>query len=169
MRLPRLLALFAVTLCGFALLGCQSSRSSKKDYPVSVVRFMIEAAPGEMGLIVRLPVSGTQITLMPKTYFTEYDVERCEVVENTLGRGFMFQFTSEASRDLYRQTVGMQGRRIVTTLNGVAIGAMRMDRPISEGFIITNVELEPQGMEKLAEHITRTSVDGRKELKKKAG
>jgi hypothetical protein len=79
----------------------------------------------------------------------------------------MFLLTPDASRDLFRQTLAAQGRRIVTTVNGQPIGAVRIDRPISQGVILTYVELPAEDLIKLASDITRTSEDARKELKKK--
>ena len=117
----------------------------------------------------RLPRSGTVIPLAPKAQFTEYDIERCTVMDNELGRSLVFELTSRAVKDLYRVTATNQGRRIVTVVNGLPIGAIRITSPISQGYIVTYVEVEDAELEKLAKEITQTSEDARKELEKKTG
>jgi hypothetical protein len=167
MRYLRLgLGLFLVSVVFFAT-GCGSSGSKKKDYETVAVRFLFEADQREAGALIRLPTSGTTVRVQPKSLFTEYDVTKVDVVNNEFGPALMFQFTSDASRDLFRQTLTAQGRRIVTTVNGQPVGAIRIDRPISQGVILTYVELPPEDLIKLASDITRTSEDARKEIQKK--
>lgn len=128
---------------------------------------MIEAGENEAGTTLRLPRSGTVIRVLPRSFFTEYDVTKAEVLDNELGKSLLFQFTQAATRDLFRQTVSNQGRRIVTVVNGMPIGATQVNRPISEGYIFTYVEVEDDQVAKLAKDITRTSEDARKELEKR--
>jgi hypothetical protein len=161
----RWLTVALVVACSLGVGGCATS--TKKDYPASVVRIMIEAPVAEAGAVVRLPKSGTVIAISPKSQFTEYDIVRCESVQNELGRALVFEFTPQASRDLYRLTASNQTRRLVTAMNGVAIGARRIDRPIAEGFFMTYVELEDENLEEIAKNITKTSQDAIKELEKK--
>jgi hypothetical protein len=160
---------FLLPLLGMALVfggGCMSS-SKKKDYPVSVVRFLLESDSRESGILVRLPKSGVTIAVEPKSYFTEYDIEKCEVVDGELGKALAFAFTAPAGRDLYRISVPNRGKRIVTTLNGVPIGARRIDSAVSQNFWVTYVEVPETEVLELAKNITRTSVDLRAELEKK--
>jgi hypothetical protein len=156
---------FTLLLAGLALGGC-ASKTAKKDYPVSVIRFMVEATAQENGGVVRLPQSGVVIPIAPKTYFTEYDVLRCDVIDNELGKSLSFQFTDEATRDLYRFTASNQGKRFVLVLNGVAIGAQRISSANSQGFVIAYVELPDSELIALAKNITLTSEDARKEAAK---
>jgi hypothetical protein len=156
---------FTFLLAGLALGGC-ASKTAKKDYPVSVIRFMVEATAQENGGVVRLPQSGVVIPIAPKTYFTEYDVLRCDVIDNELGKSLSFQFTDEATRDLYRFTASNQGKRFVLVLNGVAIGAQRISSANSQGFVIAYVELPDSELIALAKNITLTSEDARKEAAK---
>lgn len=149
----------------FLALGCGSSGSKKKDYDTVAVRFLFEADQRDAGALIRLPTSGTTVRVQPKSLFTEYDITKVDVVSNEFGPALLFQLTSAAARDLFRQTLTAQGRRIVTTVNGQPIGAVRIDRPISQGVILTYVELPPEDLIQLASDITRTSEDARKELK----
>lgn len=164
MRYLRLLLipLLGLVVCGAT--GCMSSK--KKNYPVAVVRFLLEADSENAGAVVRLPQSGVVIPVEAKAHFTEYDIEGCDVVDNELGKSLVFKFTSAASRDLFRLSVPNQGKRIVTTINGRAVGARRIDRPLAQGVIVTYVELPEEELEKLAKNIARTSKDLRDELEK---
>jgi hypothetical protein len=166
MRSLRLLlvSFFSLTLLVGA--GCMN-RSKKKDYPMTVARFVLEAGPRDAGAVVRLPTSGVSIAVEPKSYFTEYDIEGCEVVNNELGKALAFRLTQQAGRDLYRLSVPNQGKRIVTLVNGRAIGARRIEGALSQGYIVTYVEVPEEELETMAKNITKTSVDLREELDKK--
>lgn len=160
------LGMFSLVLAGLALSGCASKSSKKRNYPIAVVRFMVEATTTENGGIVRLPQSGVVIPIAPKTYFTEYDIMRCEAIENELGKSLAFQFTDDASRDLYRFTAMNQGKRIVVVVNGIAIGAQRISAANSQGFVVAYVEVADSELPGLAKNITLTSEDARKEAAK---
>lgn len=163
---PRLI--FSLLLaCAFAfLVGCASSK--KKNYPETVARFLLEASASEAGATVQLPRSGTTIRVAPKTYFTEYDIVSCSAVFNEFGRSLVFKLTPEASRDLFRLTATSRGKRLVTVINGVAVGARRIEDPLSDGYIVTYVEIEDERLDEFAKNIVSTSTDGRKELEKRA-
>ncbi|MEY4489958.1 MAG: hypothetical protein RIQ79_2466 [Verrucomicrobiota bacterium] len=161
----QLISLFCLLFAGLAAGGCASS-SKKKDYPISVVRFMIEATAQENGGLVRLPQSAVAISIAPKTFFTEYDIVRCDVVDNELGKSLVFQFTEDASRDLYRFTATNQGKRIVVVLNGTAIGAQRIVSPNMQGYLVMYVEIPETELITLAKNITLTSTDARKDAAK---
>jgi hypothetical protein len=162
----RFLIRFSTLLLTCLAVGGCASKPAKKDYPVSVIRFMVEATAQENGGVVRLPQSGVVIPIAPKTYFTEYDIMRCDVIDNELGKSLSFQFTEDATRDLYRFTATNQGKRLVLVLNGVAIGAQRISTANSQGFVIAYVEFPETELVTLAKNITRTSEDARKEAAK---
>ena len=141
---------------------------SKKDYPVTVARFYLEATnANEAGGVARLPISGVSITIQPAAYFTEYDIEGCEVVTNELGKGLAFKLTTAASRDLFKMSVPNQGKRLVTRVNGRPIGARRIDGAFSQGYLVTYVEMPEGELEAMAKNIARSSKDLREELEKK--
>lgn len=167
MKFPRLL-LSCVTVAAALLLGACASSGKKKDYPPAVARFLIESAPGEAGVTIQLPKSGSTIQVSPKSYFTEYDIQKCDVLDGELGKCLVFKFTEQAARDLYRMSATNQGRRIVTAVNAVAIGARLMDRPIGDGYLVTYVETDEKELVELAKNITKTSLDAQEELKKKS-
>ena len=167
MLLTRLLSV--LLLLGLSLVSSGCATSKKKDYPIALVRFMIESSGAETGGVVRLPRSGTTIVVAPKLHFSEFDIMNCSVVDNEFGKSLVFQLTSRARLDLFRFTASNQGLRIITTLNGVAIGAQRIDAPLGQGFIITYVEIDDSELEELAKNITRTSLDAQEELEKKTG
>ncbi|MFH1498263.1 MAG: hypothetical protein ABII82_10605 [Verrucomicrobiota bacterium] len=144
--------------------GCGST--SEKDYPVSVPRFLIEADGDEVGINVRLPLSGVLVRVKPKSIITEYDITNAQVVQSDLGAAVMFQLTSQAARDLYRLSATNQGRRILTTVNGEALAASRMDTPIGEGVIVSYLEIPPELLPELVENINKTCRDLQKELDK---
>lgn len=163
MRPLRLLSVTLLGLLAFVFAGCNST-SKKKDYPVSVARFLLEADSPAGGVLVRLPRSGVAITVEPKSRFTEYDILSCEVVDNEFGKSLAFSFTDAAARDLFRTTVPAQGKRIVTTVNGVPLGARMIEAPLSQGYLVTYLEVSETELEALAKNISRTSKDARKDM-----
>lgn len=147
--------------------GCLGSSKKRDPETNEVVRFMLESPARNPGALVRLPKSGTSIAISPKSYFTEYDVVKCDVIENELGKALVFELTPQAGRDLYRLSVTNQGLRLVTVVNGVAVGAQRINTPISNGYIITYVEVDEARMEEMAKNITETSAEARKDIEKR--
>jgi hypothetical protein len=166
MRVIRFLVLPFLCLGLLAVGGCASSKK-KKNYPVSVVRFFLEATNSQdAGGVARLPNSGVVIQVEPKAYFTEYDIEGCEVANNELGKSLAFKLTREATRDLLKTSIPNQGKRLVLIMNGQPIGARRIDGALSQGYIVTYVEVPEAELEELAKNIARTSKDLREELEK---
>lgn len=165
----RFLRLLVLPLLGLGLLGAGGCAShSKKDYPVTIARFLLEATnDSDVGGVATLPVSGVSIKVEPKAYFTEYDIEGCEVVNNELGRGLAFKLTSAAARDLLKMSIPNQGKRLVTMVNARPIGARRIDGAFSQGYVVTYVEVPEGELEAMAKNIARTSKDLREELEKK--
>jgi hypothetical protein len=168
MRFPRLLLLPLLSLLFLGLAGCLTTASSKKkDKTPTLARFMLEVGPREAGARLRLPISNVNVTIVPKALFTEYDIVNCEVANNEFGKCLVFQFSPEAGRDLYRLTVPNQGKRIVTLINGEAMGARMIEAPIAEGYFFTYIEVPEADLAKLAADIKRSSEEARKELEKK--
>ncbi|MBC8009430.1 MAG: hypothetical protein H7067_04965 [Burkholderiales bacterium] len=165
MNSPRLivscLLVFLIACAG----GCNTPKKRKPE-DTQIARFLMEVGPNEYGATMRLPKSGTTISVSPQSHFTEYDILKCDVIDNELGKSLVFQFTPQATRDLYRLTAVNQGRRIVTSVNGRPIGARRIDTPIGNGYLVTYVEVEGEELVKMAKDITETSVEMRLELEK---
>lgn len=164
----RRISILAIALAGLAVLfaGC-SSNPKKKDYPVTVARFMVETTGDEVGVPVRLPVSGSVVRISPRAMITEYDITYAELLESDLGPCVMFQLSQQAGRDLYRISATNQGNRLVTTVNGRPLAAYRMDRPMGEGMIISYLEVPAAEMAEMVKNINKTSADLQKELEKK--
>jgi hypothetical protein len=157
----------ALTVLFLPLLGCKTtSKETKDDEPEVVARFLFEASGNEAGVGARLPTSGTAIRVSPKAFFIEHDIAKAEAVDNEFGRSIVFTFTPEATRELYRATVTRQGLRMITTINGMPLGAAVIRRPLSEGLLVTYLEVPDDRLDDLAREITRTSEKRRAELKK---
>ncbi len=166
MRFIRFLVVPFLCLGLLAAGGC-ASKSKKKNYPVSVVRVFLEASNNQdAGGVARLPNSGVVIQVEPKAYFTEYDIDGCEVTNNELGKSLAFKLTREAAMDLLKMSIPNQGKRLVLVMNGQPIGARRIDGALSQGYIVSYVELPEADLEDLAKNIARTSKDLREELEK---
>lgn len=163
-RFPRLVSLCLIGLC---VLFTACSSSSKKDYPVTAPRFLIEARNEDAGVNLRLPVSGVVVRTSPKVMITEYDVVNATVVETDLGPCVMFRLTPQAGRDLFRLTAINVGSRLVTTINGIPLGVRLLERPIGDSVIITYLEVKPEALPEVVENINKTCADMQKEIAKK--
>ncbi|HEY1107189.1 MAG TPA: hypothetical protein VGE76_01110 [Opitutaceae bacterium] len=151
---------------GIALAGC-ASKNEKRDYTPSVARFLLEAGGGTAGMAVTLPQSGVVVPVTPKPVFNEGDIVGVELVQVELGKALMFQLNGSAARDLYRLTGSHQGRRLVLSLNDVALGARRIDGAIPDGVIFIFVEVPDEELPKLVENLKKTTIDVQKEIKRK--
>jgi hypothetical protein len=162
LRLP-LLILGLVSIV--AVSGCNSF-SKKRDYDPTVARFLLEAAPGEAFAATTLPVSGVQIAVDSKPVITEFDIINVQLAKSDMGQFLLFQLTPEAARDLYRFTGNNQGRRLVLTINGKAVGARQIDRPFGTGSVATFVEISDDLLPALIKNINGTSDEIQKEIAK---
>jgi len=76
----------------------------------------------------------------------------------------MLEVTPAASRDLYRLTGSNQGRRLVLTLNDVALGVRQIDRAIEGGALLLFVEMTDAELATLVFNLKRTSEELQKEF-----
>ena len=144
--------------------GC-ASRASREATP-AIARFFLESPSGRQAAAT-LPVSGVRIAIAPKPVITEFDIVNVELAQVELGKCLMFQLTPAAARDLYRLTASNQGRRLVLVLNGEAIGARVIERPLENGTIFTFVELPDERLPALVAGLKRTSAELQREAAKK--
>ncbi|TVR51912.1 MAG: hypothetical protein EA425_06060 [Puniceicoccaceae bacterium] len=145
-------------LAGLLLAGCESRR--QQDYTAIIPRFFIEANPREtFSLPVEMPQSGITLAVNPRPFLTEADVANVELVQVDLGLCLLFELTPAAGRDLYRITASNQGRRMVLTLNGMAVGVRMIDQPFSFGQIILFLEVAEQDLPELAVNLRKTVHD----------
>lgn len=156
----RMLLLLGVA-CGLA--GCQTK--PKKDFVPVIARFVLEANSGRTSELV-LPVSGVKIQVMPKPVFSEFDLVNVEEAQVELGRCLLFQLSPAAGRDLYRLSAANQGRRLVLLLDGRAVGARVIERPLEGGEIFTFVEIPDAELPVLVERLKRTTQELRREAAK---
>jgi len=128
-----------VMLFGFA--GCQSPPARSEKVTPLMVRFYLEARPGETTVEVQLPQSGVLLGVAPKPVFSEYDIVNAEVARVELGLCLLVQLSPSASRDLYRLSVPAQGRRLVLALNGIFLGVHRIEQAMSDGAVPVFLEV----------------------------
>jgi hypothetical protein len=163
----RLVTGVALLCAAGAASGCASSRAPK-DYTPTWGRFFLEAANNADGTPLSLPRSGVNLTVNSKPVITESDVVNVELVQVDLGKCLMFQLTPTAARDLYRLTGSHQGRRLALVINDAALGARRIDGPISDGVVFVFVEVPDEELPALVQNLKKSSIALQAELKRKA-
>jgi preprotein translocase subunit SecD len=104
-----------------------------------------------------LPRSGVALQLNPKPVLTEADIAGADIAEVELGRCLLLHLTPAAGRDFYRLTVAHQGRRLALQLDGVVIGARRIDGPVADGRVFLFVELPDEALPGLVEELRATA------------
>lgn len=152
-------------VAGILLAGC-SSAPPPKDYTPVVARFFLESASGD-GTPLTLPQSGVRVAVNPKPVIAEGDVINVELVQVDLGKCLLFQLSTSAVRDFYRMTVTHQGRRLVMVLDGEAVGARRIDGPITNGVLYVFVERPESELPALVNNLKKSSVAIQRELARK--
>jgi hypothetical protein len=153
-------ALHLIALLGGLLFlsGCQTALPDPMNDPL-IARLYLESRPGEAGMPVELPVSKVRITVNPKPVFVETDIVDAQLIRVNIGWCMLIQFTPAAGRDLYRLSVGSQGRRLVLSFNDQPAGARRIDQAMPEGAMLTFVEVDDVNLPPLVERLKRTSAD----------
>ena len=149
MRLINLPLFF--TFLGICLLcGCKKEQNPKD---LILPRLMIEVRGVDYGVmqgtIVKLPVSGTTITIQDQPFINEFDILNVEMVKVDIGVALLLQVSPQASRSLYRRSISNMGGRIVLMVSGNAIGARRIDGAIEDGNFYTFVEVDDEELGKL--------------------
>lgn len=115
--------------------------------------------PTQQTLDMVLPLSKTNISVRAKPSFAEWDFLHASHFETDLGPAVVFLLTPEATRDLYRLSLGNQGKRLVVTINGVALGSRYIDRPIEDGRIAVYIEIDDEDVPELVRNVQLTSQD----------
>lgn len=149
----RILAI--ILLLALALAGCRTRTAS--EAPTAVARFLIETDSERGAVGVTLPVSGVQIRAAPKPVITEYDIAGVAEAKVDLGRCVLFQLSPAAARDLYRLTATNIGRRLVLLVNGGALGARVIDRPIEGGMLFIFLEVPDEALPDMVKELNHTS------------
>jgi len=148
------------------LLGGCASTEKPKGYVPTVARFFLENGNNE-GIPVKLPQSGVSLMLNSKPVITEGDIVNVDLVQVDLGKCLLFHLTPAGVRDFYRLSVSHQGRRLALQIDGIVVGARRIDGPITNGMIFVFVELPDAALPALVDKLRMTSTEIQREIKRK--
>jgi preprotein translocase subunit SecD len=159
-----LLPLISLLAVGFGA-GCQSSKAPRDFKPTSA-RFFLESSSAD-GTPLTLPQSGVHLTVNSKPVLTENDIVTVELVQVDLGKCLLFQLTGSATRDFYRLSVAHQGRRLALVIDGVALGARRIDGPITNGAVYIFVEVPETTLPSLVDNLRKTAIAMQRDLARK--
>lgn len=154
-----------VLVLGVLAGGCASTEKPK-DYVPTVARFFLESG-SDGGVSVTLPKSGVALRLNPQPVITEGDIVNVDLVQVDLGKCLLFHLTPAGVRDFYRLSVTHQGRRLALQLNGVVVGARRIDGPIANGMIFVFVEMPDEALPALVQNLRKSSAAMQRELQRK--
>lgn len=138
-----------------AVAGCRSTTPPPGHAP-KLARFFIEAADNR-STTVALPQSGVRVAVNAQPVLTEGDIVDVAVAEVELGKCLMFQIAPGATRDLYRLTASHQGRRLVLVIDGAALGARRIDGPITDGVLFIFVEVPDDALPGLVAELKKST------------
>ena len=159
-------ARWVACLAGLWLIAGCATTEAPRDYTRATAQFFLEAVDGR-GIAVLLPQSGVQIPVNAQPVISEGDIANVELAQVELGRCLMFQLTPPAARDLYRLTGSHQGRRLVLLVEGAALGARQIDRPISDGNVLVFAEVPDAALPALVENLKKTALANQRELARK--
>lgn len=155
----RPLALLLSALACIALVGCGTapSRTATIPAPASVVRVFLEADGHEPSARVQLPRSGVVLSVGTRPVFLESDLVGAEVAEVELGRCLLLQFSGPAARDLYQLSSRASGRRLVVSVDGVFLGARRIESALGEGRLLVFLEVSDAQLGEIAARVKTTT------------
>ncbi len=162
----RRLTVLVLGLMFSAAAGCKSIGEPKRDFTLTVARLFLETND-RSSASVELPVSGVRVSIGAKPVITEGDIVAVDLVQVDLGKCLLFHLTPSAARDLYRLSGANQGRRLVLLLNHVAVGARRIDAPLSEGRIFMFVEVAEKDLPTLAANLQKSVAELQAAIAKK--
>ena len=115
-----------------------------------------------------LPQSRVSLTVNPKPVLTEGDIVLVELVQVDLGRCLMFQLSPAATRDFYRLSVTHQGRRMVLMLDDTAMGARRIDGPITNGVVFMFIERPEESLPAIVDNLRKSTAAVQREIARKS-
>jgi hypothetical protein len=153
-------------LAGLLIVAGCATTEAPRDYTPARAQFFLESVDGR-GIAVLLPQSGVKIPVNAQPVISEGDIVNVELAQVELGRCLMFQLTPPAARDLYRLTGSHQGRRLVLLVDGAALGARQIDRPISDGNVLVFAEVPDAALPMLVDNLKKTALANQRELARK--
>lgn len=154
-------ALLAVVALSALATGCQRT-PRRAAFTRVQPRFYLEVADAPRFVV--LPVSGVQIATSDRPVLSEGDIIDVKLAEVELGRCLVFELTPAAARDFYRLSAANQGRRLVLLVDGVPIGARRLDGPVNDGRLFIFLEVPDENLSKLAHDLRESAVDVQRAL-----
>ena len=155
---------FLMVVAGLVV-GC-ASKDRPRDFVPTTLRFFLESTSQD-GTPLTLPQSGVSMMVNSRPILTEGDIVNVELVQVELGKCLFFQLSPSATRDFYRISVAHQGRRLALMIDNVALGARRVDGPITNGVVFVFVELPDDALPALVEKLKKSSGFLQGEIKRK--
>lgn len=146
----------------FGSVSCISTSRTAADASLEP-RFFLEHAhhsPQRQDYKAVLPVSRSEINLLPFPAFDLNDIGNVEVVELPMGRALAFHFRAEAAKHLMSTSATATGRRLVLALGDRFVGARRFEGALTDGMLILFVELPDEKLEHIARSINARVENG---------
>lgn len=165
-----LLFIFAAACVLFFASGCRTSKIGDGFTPY-LVRIYLEESPNlppSRLVDLVLPVSGSHITVRARPVFAEWDILQAAALDTDMGPALVLLFTPAAAKDLYNTTITNQGRRLVFTVNGIPVGARRIEGPVQDARVLFFPEVDEDEVPTLAGGIQKTSAEIQKRLKQES-
>jgi hypothetical protein len=104
------------------------------------VQFFMESLESGSSILA-LPQSGVRISVRSDPVLTDADLVSVELGQVELGRCLLFHLTRAAARRIDDLFANDRSRRLVLSVNEVALGARRLDQPIGNGPLTMFVEV----------------------------
>ncbi len=122
----------------FPLMLTQVSANGKKG-PVAAISFHVEGSQSEGPKFVRLVE-----TLAGKRYFRKvpeistHDIESFAPfpADDNKTYGLLLKLNKRAAQRLYVSTNQNRGKYLLATINGQAVGVVRIDKPVTDGMLV---------------------------------
>lgn len=155
MNIRSIIPLLFLTLALMASISCVSSGRKQQKNTYDPRFFLEHAHPDSQRQDYRavLPVSRSEIELLPFPAFDQEDLRNVDVVALPMGKALAFHFKPEASRHLMSTSATATGRRLVLSLGNRFVGARRFEGALTGGVFILFVELPDEELEPIARSI----------------
>jgi hypothetical protein len=136
--------------------GCVSA-DLKTQRNEHTPRFFVEAARGDLKsnkvVPIMLPVSGSEINILPVPSVPEFEIFSVEIKEGKEGPYLRFTLSPKARLNLMQLTGIYRGRRFVLVIGSTPIGSRLIDTVMIDGTISTYVEIPDSDLPLLVDKI----------------
>lgn len=119
----------------------------------------LEGAPFSERVATRtykLPVSGSEIQVFDRPVLSTEDFALVRLVQVKYGYALELTATNHGRHQLARVTGQHLGYRLVLVVNGLPIGARRIDGMLDDGILYSFVEVEDEGLDELVRKLNHT-------------